>query len=193
MHVILRIRIYANLHLLDLDLLLNIFSVNQNISGISLYWNDEELIIEPYDRIEKHYYCGKSLLQFKEGKTLMYSILVVDLSECYFADVFSDGEIKKLFSDDSTVPNKQGSGGQSQPRFQATRHNEIVAWFKKIDRMLMEYDRQVILSINWIHYNRFMEYMHTYNKMKIVQHIRGEYSGLCGIYDTINRLDNRKS
>lgn len=122
----------------------------------------------------------------------MYTILVVDLSECYFADVFSDGEIVKIFEDNSTVPNKQGSGGQSQPRFQATRENEIVAWFKKINRMLMEYDREIILSINWMHYNRFMDYMHTYNKAKIKQHIRGEYSGLCGIHDTINRIEREK-
>jgi len=119
----------------------------------------------------------------------MYTILVVDLDECYMADVFSDGEIVKLFADTSTVPKKQAQGGQSQPRFQATRENEMVAWFKTINRALMEYDREIILSIQWMHYNRFIAQMHTYNAAKIKRHIRGEYSGLCGVHDTINRLE----
>ena len=159
---------------------------------MSFYWNDEELVTEPYNKIEKHYYCGRDLLQFPEGKTLMYTILCVDLSEGFLADVFSDGEIVKLWSDESTVPKKQGQGGQSQPRFHASRDNEIVAWFKKIDRILMDYDRDIVLSINFMHYNRFMSYLHTYNVAKIKQHVRGEYSGLNGVYDCINRLEKDK-
>ena len=157
-----------------------------------MYWNDEELTTEPYNKIEKHYYCGKELLQFTEGKTLMYCILVIDLDEAYLADVFSDGEVVKLYSDTSMVPKKQGQGGQSQPRYQANRANEIVHWFKEINETLKQYEGPIILGCNWIHYKKFLSYLNTYNQEKIVQQISAEYSGLCGIYDVINRIERAK-
>ena len=123
----------------------------------------------------------------------MYCILVIDLDECYMADIFSDGEVIKLFAETSMVSKKQGQGGQSQPRYQANRNNEIVQWFKKINEILKEYDRQIILGCNWIHYNRFLDYLNTYNKAKILRQISAEYSGLCGIYDVINRIEREKS
>lgn len=182
--------------LLDLELFLNIFSALPNgffnDQGLSIYWNDVELITEPYNKIEKHYYCGKDLLQFPECKGRMYTILCVDLSDAILCDIYSDGEVVKLFSEESTVPKKQGQGGQSQPRFQATRDNEIVYWFKKINQLLMQYDREIILSIQYHHLNRFMSYMHEYNRVKIVRDIRGEYSGLAGVYDCLNRLEGEK-
>jgi peptide subunit release factor 1 (eRF1) len=122
----------------------------------------------------------------------MYCILVIDLDECYLADVFSDGEVVKLFADTSMVPKKQGQGGQSQPRYQANRSNEIVHWFKSINEVLKQYDRQIILGINWIHYKKFLGYLNTYNREKIAQQISAEYCGLAGIYDVINRLENAK-
>ena len=133
------------------------------------------------------------MLQFPEGKTLIYTILCVDLDECYLADIYSDGEIVKLYADTSQVPKKQGQGGQSQPRYQANRANEIVHWFKNINEILKQYNREIVLAINWIHYNKFMSYMNTYNAQKIVKQISAEYSGLPGIYDTINRLESTKS
>jgi len=181
---------------MDLELFLDIFSgLPQGYfqeQGLSLYWNDKELETAPYNKIEKHYYCGRELLQFTEGKTLMYCILVVDLDECYLADVFSDGEVVKLYADTSMVPKKQGQGGQSQPRFQANRANEIVHWFKGINEVLKMYDRQIVLGINWIHYKKFLSYLNTYNQAKVVQQISAEYSGLAGVYDVINRLERAK-
>lgn len=123
----------------------------------------------------------------------MYCILVVDLDECYLADVFSDGEIVKLYADTSMVPKKQCQGGQSQPRYQANRANAIVHWFKGINEILKQYDREITLACNWIHYSKFMDYLSTYNKQKIVQQISAEYSGLTGVYDVINRLEYAKT
>jgi len=178
---------------MDLDLFLNIFSNLPNgffnEQGISIYWNDADLTTESYNKIEKHYYCGRELLQFTEGKTLMYCILVIDLDECYLADVFSDGEVVKLFADTSMVPKKQGQGGQSQPRFQANRSNEIVHWFKSINEVLKIYDRDITLGINHVYEKKFISYLSTYNKAKIQKTISNEYSGLAGIYDTVNRLE----
>ena len=122
----------------------------------------------------------------------MYSLLVLSLDQGYFADVYSDGEIVKLWSDTSQVPKKQGQGGQSQPRYQANRANEIVHWFKGINEVLKQYDRQIILGINWIHYSKFMDYLSTYNKAKIIQQVPIEYDGLTGIYDLINRIERQK-
>lgn len=123
----------------------------------------------------------------------MYCILVVDLDECYLADIYSDGEVVKLYADTSQVPKKQGQGGQSQPRYQANRSNEIVHWFKAINEVLKQYDRQIILAINHIHNNRFISYLSTYNKQKIMQQISNEYGGLAGVYDTINRIEQQKA
>ena len=119
----------------------------------------------------------------------MYSILVIDLDECYFADVFSDAEVVKLFNDTSMVQHKMGVGGQSAHRFAQNRQNEIVHWFKKVNEMLKQYDRKIILGINHVYEKRFIGYLHTYNKAKIVKVISNEYSGIEGIYDTINRLE----
>jgi peptide subunit release factor 1 (eRF1) len=122
----------------------------------------------------------------------MYCILVIDLDECYLADVYSDGEIVKLYADTSMVPKKQGQGGQSQPRYQANRSNEIVHWFKNINEALKQYDRQIILGINWIHYKKFLSYLSTYNSAKIVQQVSIEYTGLTGVYDCISRIESQK-
>jgi len=105
----------------------------------------------------------------------------LDLDECYFADVYSDGEIVKLFEDNSTVPHKMGVGGQSANRFASIRQNEIVHWFKNINEKLKQYDREIIVSCSWPYYNRFLSYLNTYNKAKIVRQISGEYSGLAGV------------
>ena len=172
--------------------MLNIFSTTQEKNGISLYWNDEKLIVEEYNKVEKHYYCGKELLQFKEGKTIIYTILVVDVNEYYFADVFSDGEIVKLATDTNIIPGKQKQGGQSHERYMANRENGIVLWFKEINEILKAYDRQIILGINHIYHNKFISYLNTYNKSKIIKEVANEYSGLEGIYDTINRLEKDK-
>ena len=159
---------------------------------MSLYWNDVELITEPYDKIEKHYYCGKSLLQFKEGKTRMYTILIVSTDEVILCDVFSDGEIVKLYSDTSIVPHKMRPGGQSAHRFAQNRENAIVQWYKEINEKLKEYDREILLGINWINYKKFLSYLSTYNQAKIKEQISNEYDGLPGVYDMINRIERSK-
>jgi len=123
----------------------------------------------------------------------MYCILVVDTQQVYFADVFSDGEIVKLFEDTSMVPGKMKPGGQSAHRFSQNRKNAIVLWFKEINEVLKQYDREIILGINWIYYNQFISYLSTYNKAKIKQQVSAEYSGLPGIYDIVNRIEKEKS
>lgn len=99
----------------------------------------------------------------------MYTILCIDLSEAYFADVYSDGEIVKLWADTSMVPGKKKPGGQSAHRYAQNRENEIVQWFKSINEMLKEYDKQVTLAINWINYKKFLSYLSTYNNARLYQ------------------------
>ena len=67
------------------------------------------------------------MLQFTDYKTKIYTILVIDLDECYCADVYSDGEIVKRFGEHSSVPNKHKKGGQSAARFARIRENEKCA------------------------------------------------------------------
>jgi peptide subunit release factor 1 (eRF1) len=171
--------------------LLIIFSVNSKKDGISVYWNDEELSVKPYDGIRKQYFCGKNLLLFDTIKTLMYQIVLVDYEECYMAKVYSDGEIVKIFHDTSLVPHKMTTGGQSQHRYAQIRENEIVSWFKDINEIMKTIDGEVILGISSIYYSKFEKCLSTYNKQKIKERYTIEYNGLTGVYQMISRLNNK--
>jgi peptide subunit release factor 1 (eRF1) len=104
-----------------------------------------------------------------------------------------DGEIIKLYSDESMVPKKQGSGGQSALRFQRNRDLAIIEWYKKINQYLLHCEKQnIIVGMNYINWSTFQNYLHTYTAKKIARRISCEYSGICGIYDCINRLEKEK-
>ena len=122
----------------------------------------------------------------------MYQILLIDYSECYFAKVYSDGEIEKVFSDTSMVPNKHHKGGQSAQRFQRLRELEIVKWFKDTNEKLKSINGEFILGINSVYYNKFYNKLSTYNKLKIKEKHSIEYNGLTGIYQMINNLETNK-
>lgn len=159
---------------------------------MSIYWNDEKLIVEPYERKTKHYFCGKELLQFKDSKIKVYTILVIDLIECCCADVYSDGEIKVLFKKHSEVPKKHKSGGQSAQRFERIRDNEITLWYKRINEYLKTVDSEIYIGINSIYRKRFEKTLSTYNKEKIKEIKSTEYTNLTGIYQYLNKLQQVK-
>ena len=123
----------------------------------------------------------------------MYQILVLDLEECCFAEVYNDGEIKEIFSHHSEVPHKHRKGGQSAPRFARIRENEITLWYKKINEYLKEVKGEIYVGMSSIYYNRFLKHLSTYNKQKIIKRITSEYSGSTGIYDMLNRLEKEKN
>lgn len=158
-----------------------------------MYWNDEELIVEPYDRKQKHYFCGKELLRFPDTKSLMYQILVMDYDECCFAKVYSDGEIEVVFNEKSQVPHKHRKGGQSAARFAWTRDVEITHWFKKIDEMLKGISEEFYLGISSVYSKRFLDTLSTYNHDKVKEIHSTEYTDLCGIYQFINKLESFKN
>ena len=118
---------------------------------------------------------------------------MVDFSECSFADVYSDGEVKILYSETSMVPNQHKSGGQSAQRFERNREILIDQWFKEINRVLMTYNREIYVGVSDIYYKRFFNMLHTYNKKKIKQHINCSYSNKAGVYDMINLIKKEKS
>jgi len=122
----------------------------------------------------------------------MYKILSIDLSECCYANVHSDGEIEILFEEKSIVPNKHSKGGQSKARFERCRENEITQWFKSVDSKLMHIEGEFIVGISQMYYKRFVKHLHTYNKQKIKKHYTNEYSGLTGVYNLLNTLNNEK-
>lgn len=156
-----------------------------------MYWDDNRMYVEPYDRKQKHYFCGKELLQFPEQKEKIYSILVLDLRDCCFADVYTDGEIKVIWNIHSEVPHKHRKGGQSAARFSRIRDNEITLWFKRINEYLKNIDRDFYLGMSRIYYNRFFKTLMTYNQNKIKELYGCGYSDLSGIYQMVNILNNR--
>jgi len=169
--------------------------LNPNVSGISLLWNDEQLIVEEYKLNKKIYYCGKELLKFRQDKSLVYCILSVDYDEVAYAEIYSDGEIKIIWHETSCIPKKMKPGGQSAHRFAQNRENEITAWFKKIDRFLMSKNEQVYLDMSDVYYKRFYNTLHTYNQAKIRMRTHTSYSGITGIYQMVAKcgdFENRR-
>ena len=161
---------------------------------MSLFWDDEKLTIEEYKRKQKHYFCGRELLRFDGDPTPVYTILIMDLNECYCAEVMSDGEIKKLIQAHSEVPNKHKKGGQSSARFARIRENEITLWFKRINEYLKNIkSEQIYLGISFVYKARFLKHLSTYNLAKIKRIEKTEYGGLTGIYQYINKLETEKS
>lgn len=169
-----------------------LFSSAEKKDGISLYWNDEELIVETYKRKQKYYFCGRELLRFPETKTIVYQILAMDYSECAFARVYSDGEIEVIFKDTSLIPSKQDAGGQSAKRFQQNRQNEIVQWFKDIDDKLKAITGCFYVGMSSIYFPKFYDLLSTYNKQKVIKRMSCEYSGITGIYQMVRLLEKER-
>ena len=165
-----------------------IFSTSKDKDGISVYWNDEELIVEKYNRKTKHYFCGRELLTFKKDKHKLYNVLVVDVNDCCCAEVYSDYSLNILFQKHSVVPNKHKKGGQSAARFSRIRDNEITQWYKKIDDYLKSVDGEIRLGINSIYKKRFIDTLSTYNQNKITLTTSTEYADISGIYQYINKV-----
>jgi len=121
----------------------------------------------------------------------MYTILVLDLTEAYCADVYTDAEIVKRFSDTSLVPGKIKPGGQSAKRYSQNRQNAITQWFKEINRALLNLNRDnITVCMNDYYYKRFKKYMHTYVKEKVKRKASYNASGLSGVYDVLNQINN---
>jgi len=125
-------------------------------------------------------------------KTCIYTILVIDLNTAYCAEIYTNGEIKTLFDLHSTVPHKMKPGGQSALRFSRIRENEIVAWFKRLDGHIDKIGNNFYLLISPIYSKRFINYLKTYNKNKIKEIRNTEYTGINGIYQFINKIENEK-
>jgi peptide subunit release factor 1 (eRF1) len=128
-------------------------------------------------------------LKYEAGKAITKTYLLIDLSEAILADIYSDGEIRILFQETSFIPKKQRAGGQSAPRYARERQNKIKLWYKRINEVLMQHDRQIDLGIQLFLYKKLMSHLHTYNKEKIRSHETVEYVGLAGIYQ---KLENKK-
>jgi peptide subunit release factor 1 (eRF1) len=148
--------------------------------------------VEPYKLKRKHYFCGKGLLRFTEGKSIIYQILSIDFSECCFARVYTDGEIEVVFKDTSLVPNKHRKGGQSQHRYQQNRENQITEWFRDVNEQLKAVEGQFYVGMSSIYYQRFLDNLSTYNKAKVLERRSCEYSGLTGIYQMVSTLEQEK-
>lgn len=170
-----------------------IFSTAEIKDGISLYWDDQELTVEHYERKQKHYFCGKELLRFSGERSKLYTLITIDFDESYCVDVYSDGEIKKVFQMHSEIPKKHRCGGQSAARFSRIRDNEIVLWYKRLNKALMDVEGPLSVSINFVYKKQFESYLHNYVKEKICRYDKNEYSGLTGIYQYINMLEGEKN
>ena len=116
----------------------------------------------------------------------------MDYDEAYCANIYSDGEIEKVFNMHSEVPHKMRVGGQSAARFSRIRENEIVLWYKRINKALMNVKGNISIAISFVNKRRFNKYLHNYVKEKIIRYDKNEYSGLTGITQYISMLEKEK-
>jgi len=151
-----------------------------------MYWDDNDLLIEPYERKKKFYNCGKKLVRIPSNKKIKYTVVIIDLSETYCANIYDDGEIEKIFEFESHVPRKHKAGGQSQHRFERDREQAIIQYFNKINNKLKEVDTKFIIAINFIYKNWLSNYLSTENKQKIIRFTSTEYGGETGCYQFRN-------
>ncbi len=115
--------------------------------------------------------------------------MVVDVHRCAFGRVYDDNGVEILFVLKSYVPGKHKKGGQSANRYERNRELAILTWFKKINSLLMQYnDIKIVLGISPVYESKFMKYMHTYNKQKIVKSMRTEYCDENGVYQMVGKL-----
>jgi len=157
-----------------------------------LYWNDEELVVEPYHKKQKQYYCGKELLRFSGNRSKVYTICIVDLTECVLADVYSDAEIVKRIDISANIDRPHKTGGQSAQRFARIRENQITQYFKRINEHMKKVDGEIYLGISFVYKKRFLNKLNTYNLNKIKRINKTEYGGMTGIYQFINKLEIEK-
>ena len=161
-------------------------SKNRNHEGISLYWNDEKLIVEPYKKQTKSYYCGRELNIIKEPKEVKFTFVVIDLTECFCAKIYNDGEIEKIFQINSDVGNKHRQGGQSSQRFSRIREQQIITYFKRINDKLKTLKGSFIIGINFIYRAKLKRYLSIGVKQKILKWVITEYGGISGVYQFRN-------
>jgi len=133
------------------------------------------------------------LLRFDGEKTKVYTICIIDLTECIVANIFSDGEINKIVDITAAIDRPHKTGGQSAQRFERIRENQIKEYFKKINEYLKPLSEEIFLGISFVYKKRFMNTLNTYNKAKIKETNKSEYGGMTGIRQYINFLENKKN
>jgi len=153
-----------------------------------LYWNDCELIVEPYNRKTQHYHCGTRLLRFENELSISFTLFILDLKECYCARVFSDGTFEKVLSDRSFIQNKHRKGGQSASRFQRGRDEAITQWFKKVNTFFDKLEAPIHLVTSFVYKDRVLSHMSNTNKSKILRFGKCQYTGETGTYQYIKQL-----
>ncbi len=150
------------------------------------------MLIEPYNRKQKKYHCGKKLLKVEKDKKIKHIVLVIDLQSAYCARIYEDGSIEKIFDITSSVRNKHRQGGQSQRRFERIREGSIIEWFKRLNEKLKDVKGNIYVGISFVYKERFKKYLSLENANKIINYDRIEYTGLCGIYQYKSKLEKKE-
>ncbi len=141
------------------------------------------------------YRCGSTFhvepLDAMQDKGPKYAIICIDLSDVNIT-VLQGTSLKTVYNNESTVPNKQSRGGQSNKRFEKNRHLAIVAWFKSCaeaatDILLDANIKGIILSGPGLTKNEFADtgYMHHELRKKIIGIVDVGYTGEQGVRETV--------
>jgi peptide chain release factor subunit 1 len=116
-------------------------------SGVAIFTDGDEMIIESYDGVKKLYHCGrdyKKIIREEFDPTLLVTI---DAKNA--AVGLTNGEsVKVLWSKESLVPRKHRAGGQSQRRFERDRERALKEWLRSVVDIVKGYseNRNIIVG-----------------------------------------------
>ncbi len=159
-----------------------------NESGYKIFWDNENLRVEPYIGKIKEYFCGKRLLEIKDeylGETLIF--ITIDANEVTIARVGESFEV--LLHDESFVPGKVEGGGQSKVRYQHNRELMLNDWLKDNANKLMKLsgNYKIILGGPAVTKEKLVSYMNGDVKKRLIGIVDVGYTNINGIYDMINK------
>jgi len=110
--------------------------------------------------------------------------LVIDTKEATIGS--TNGEnINILWHDTSNVMGKHRAGGQSSARFERGRKENLKRWFKKVAYTLQDLhkDRNIIIGGPGMTKDKFMQYLHPYQKDKVIEVKHAGYTDENGLWE----------
>ena len=116
-----------------------------------------------------------------------------DTSECYFAGIMSDGEIKTIYKDSSWIDNSHKNGGYSAARYGRIRNEQIKAWHKKIVEEIDNNNKEFYLDSSFVN-KTLLEKQFTYKTKSLY---KGSYSSgysgtITGVHQTIKLKEQER-
>lgn len=159
-------------------------STSKSYEGKAFFSDGNELIIESYKGIHKHYFCGREYDKPVIKAFDPYLLVVIDAQEAAIGT--TDGErIKVLWTDTSLVSGKHSRGGQSSQRFQRGHEEELKRWMRDVAEIAVSYfdNQNIIIGGAGMTKDKFIEELPSWLQKKIVRISSVGYTDENGLWE----------